>query len=192
MSEEEIIYADLNFRNPGNTEKIQEFDTVETKAPPVSSHVWVGAALGLALLLLLLLFIGLGILGGLIYKKQHVQEEHQTNVFLHQVDNFNCSEKIQNVSMALQTLATRLCHELQEKEPGHKCKPCPRYWIWQENRCYLLYHNYDTWQNSKKSCAHHNASLLKINNKDALVEEQAQCLKWNVLCIYDTTQAHCL
>ncbi|XP_042525229.1 C-type lectin domain family 12 member A-like [Dipodomys spectabilis] len=168
MSEEEIIYADLNFQNSGKTEKIQELDPVETKAPPVSSHVCVGAALGLTLLSLLLLFIGLGILGGLIYKKQNVQEERQTNVFLQQVDNFNCSEKIQNVSIALQTLATRLCRELQEKEPGHKCKPCPPNWLWHANRCYLPYHIYTTWQNSKRSCADRNASLLKINNKDTL------------------------
>ncbi|XP_012880527.1 PREDICTED: C-type lectin domain family 12 member A-like, partial [Dipodomys ordii] len=168
MSEEEIIYADLNFQNSGKTEKIQELDQVKTKAPPVSSHVWVRAALGLTLLFLLLFFVGLGILGGLIYKKQNVQEERQTKVFLQQVDNVNCSEKIQNVSMALQTLATRLCLELQEKEPGHKCKPCPQDWKWHANRCYLLHHNYTTWQKSEQFCADRNASLLKINNKDAL------------------------
>ncbi|XP_012891681.1 PREDICTED: C-type lectin domain family 12 member A-like [Dipodomys ordii] len=117
-----------------------------------------------------------------VYKQQYGQGELQRNVCLQQMGNVNSSEtiqnlnekiqnlneKIQNLSMALQTLATRLCQELQEKEPGHKCKPCPQDWIWHKNRCYLPYHIYTTWQNSEKSCADRNASLLKINNKDAL------------------------
>ncbi|XP_042525228.1 C-type lectin domain family 12 member A-like isoform X2 [Dipodomys spectabilis] len=175
---EEVTYADLNFQNSGKTQKIQELDPVETKEPPAPSHVWTKIALGLTLLLFLLLLLGLGILGSVIYKLQNAQEELQRNVSLHQMGNVNSSEKIQNLnekiqnlSITLQTLATRLCRELQKKKPGHKCKPCPQDWEWHANRCYLLYHTYDTWENSQKSCAHHNASLLKINNKDAQVEK---------------------
>ncbi|XP_069867723.1 C-type lectin domain family 12 member A-like [Dipodomys merriami] len=80
----------------------------------------------------------------------------------------NLNEKIQNLSITVQTLATRLCQELQKKEPGHKCKPCPPEWLWHANRCYLLYYIYDTWQKSEQFCADLNASLLKINNNDTL------------------------
>ncbi|XP_069867957.1 C-type lectin domain family 12 member A-like [Dipodomys merriami] len=163
---EEVTYADLNFQNSGKTQKIQELDPVETKEPPAPSHVWTKIALGLTLLLFLLLLLGLGILGSVIYKLQNAQEELQRNMSLHQMGIVNSSEKIQNLSITVQTLATRLCHELQEKKRGHKCNPCAQDWKWHENRCYLLYHTYDTWENSQKSCAHHNASLLKINNKD--------------------------
>ncbi|XP_012880464.1 PREDICTED: C-type lectin domain family 12 member A-like [Dipodomys ordii] len=164
---EEVTYADLNFQNSGKTQKIQELDPVETKEPPAPSHVWTKIALGLTFLLFLLLLLGLGILGSVIYKLQNAQEDLQRNVSLQQMGNVNSSEKIQNLSIALQTMATRLCRELQKKEQGHKCKPCPQDWEWHANRCYRLSSVPDTWENSQKSCAHHNASLLKINNKDA-------------------------
>ncbi|XP_069867953.1 C-type lectin domain family 12 member A-like isoform X2 [Dipodomys merriami] len=165
---EEVTSASLTFHDSRKREKIPEFENMETKANRAApSHLWVRTALRATLLLLLLLFIGLRILWIMIYKQQNVQEELQRNMCLHQMGNVNSSEKIQNQSITLQTLATRLCRELQEKEPGHKCKPCAQDWKWHENRCYLLYHTYDTWENSQKSCAHHNASLLKINNKDA-------------------------
>ncbi|XP_069867951.1 C-type lectin domain family 12 member A-like [Dipodomys merriami] len=179
---EEVTSAGLTFHDTRNREKIPEFENMETKANRADpSPVWVRTALRVTLLLLLLLFIGLRILWIMIYKLQNVQEELQRNMCLHQIGNVNSSEKIQNLyekiqnlaekiqnqSITLQTLATRLCRELQEKERGHKCKPCPQDWIWHANRCYRLYHTYDTWKNSQKSCAHHNASLLMINNKDA-------------------------
>ncbi|XP_042525233.1 C-type lectin domain family 12 member A-like [Dipodomys spectabilis] len=138
---EEVTSASLIFHDSGKREKIPEFDTMETK----------------------------------VYKQQNVQEELQRNMCLHQMGNVNSSEniqnlneKIQNQSITLQTLATRLCRELQEKEPGHKCKPCPPNWLWHANRCYLPYHIYTTWQKSEQFCADRNASLLKINNKDTV------------------------
>ncbi|XP_069867910.1 C-type lectin domain family 12 member A-like [Dipodomys merriami] len=173
---EEVTSASLIFHDSGKREKIPEFENVERKANRADpSHAWVRTALRATLLLLLLLFIGLRILCIMIYKQQNVQEELQRNMCLHQMRNVNSSEKIQNLSekiqnqsITLQTLATRLCRELQEKEPGHKCKPCPQDWIWHANRCYRLSSVPDTWKNSEKFCADRNASLLKINNKDAL------------------------
>ncbi|XP_012880526.1 PREDICTED: C-type lectin domain family 12 member A-like [Dipodomys ordii] len=103
-----------------------------------------------------------------VYKQQYVQKEIQQNVSLQQMGIDNSSEKIQSLSTTVQTLATRLCHELRKKEPEHKCKPCPWNWLWHANRCYLLYYVPDTWKNSEKLCADRNASLLKINNKDTL------------------------
>ncbi|XP_012891683.1 PREDICTED: C-type lectin domain family 12 member A-like [Dipodomys ordii] len=75
----------------------------------------------------------------------------------------NLNEKIQNQSITVQTLATRLCQELQEKEPEHTCNPCAQNWIWHADACYLLHRVSDTWQNSVKSCADRNASVLSIN-----------------------------
>ncbi|XP_069867946.1 C-type lectin domain family 12 member A-like [Dipodomys merriami] len=145
-----------------------------TKAP---SHVWVKTAFRLTLVLLLLLLIGLKVFWILIYQQQNVQEELQRNVSLHQMANVNSPEKIQNLnekiqklnekiqnqSITMQTLATRLCQELQEKEPEHTCNPCAQNWIWHADACYLLHHVSDTWQNSVKSCADRNASVLSIN-----------------------------
>ncbi|XP_042525225.1 C-type lectin domain family 12 member A-like [Dipodomys spectabilis] len=165
---EEITYADLNNQSWGKTETIREFDQAETRGLPIISQIWVRTALGLTLLLLLLLFIGLGILGSVIHKQQNVQEELQRNVSLQQMGIVNSFEKIQNLSITVQTLATRLCQELQEKEPEHTCNPCAQNWIWHADACYLLHRISDTWQNSVKSCADRNASLLKINRKDAL------------------------
>ncbi|XP_069867913.1 C-type lectin domain family 12 member A-like [Dipodomys merriami] len=181
---EEVTSASLTFHDSRKREKIPEFDNMETKANRAApSHVWVRAALRWTLLLLLLLFIVLRIYWIMIQKQQNVQEELQRNMSLHQMGNVNSSEKIQNLnekiqhqSITLQTLATRLCRKLQEKEPGHKCKPCPQDWKWHTNRCYLLHHNYTTWQKSEQFCADHNASLVKINNKVALEFVKSQQL----------------
>ncbi|XP_042525226.1 C-type lectin domain family 12 member A-like [Dipodomys spectabilis] len=159
-----------------------------SKAP---SHGWVKTAFRLTLVLLLLLLIGLKVFWILIYKQQNVQEELQRNVSLQQMGNVNSPEKIQNLnekiqnlnekiqnlnekiqnlnekiqnqSITMQTLATRLCQELQEKEPEHTCNPCAQNWIWHADACYLLHRVPDTWQNSVKSCADRNASVLSIN-----------------------------
>ncbi|XP_069867660.1 C-type lectin domain family 12 member A-like [Dipodomys merriami] len=165
---EEVTYADLDFQNSGKTQKIQELDTVETKVRPPPSHLWVKIALGLTLLLLLLLLLGLGILGIMLYKLQNIQAELQRNVSLQQMGIVNSSEKIQNLSITVQTLATWLGHELRRKEPEHTCNPCAQNWIWHADACYLLHRISDTWQNSVKSCTDRNASLLKINRQDAL------------------------
>uniref|UniRef100_A0A2K6FMH3 C-type lectin domain-containing protein n=1 Tax=Propithecus coquereli TaxID=379532 RepID=A0A2K6FMH3_PROCO len=50
----------------------------------------------------------------------------------------------------------------------HKCKPCPKRWMWHEDSCYLLCNDTQPWQESKMACAAQNASLLKINNKSTL------------------------
>ncbi|XP_021777721.2 C-type lectin domain family 12 member A isoform X2 [Papio anubis] len=168
---EEVTYADLKFQNSSETEKIQEIGKFGEKAPPAPSRVWRPAALFLTVLCLLML-IGLGVLGSMSMKKmnklQNINEELQRNVSLQLMSNMNSSNKIRNLSTTLQTIATRLCRELYSKEQEHKCKPCPRRWIWHKDSCYFLSDDVRTWQESRMACAAQNASLLKINNKNAL------------------------
>uniref|UniRef100_A0A2K6UPL1 C-type lectin domain family 12 member A n=1 Tax=Saimiri boliviensis boliviensis TaxID=39432 RepID=A0A2K6UPL1_SAIBB len=175
---EEVTYADLKFQNSTETENIQETDKFGRKAPPAPSRVWRPAALFLTLLCLLLL-IGLGVLGSIFYitlkiemekvnELQNINEELQRNVSLQLMSNMNSSDKIRNLSTTLQTTATKLCRELYRGKKEHKCKPCPERWMWHGDSCYFLSDDYQTWQESQKACAAHNASLLEINNKSAL------------------------
>ncbi|EAW96133.1 C-type lectin domain family 12 member A [Homo sapiens] len=175
---EEVTYADLQFQNSSEMEKIPEIGKFGEKAPPAPSHVWRPAALFLTLLCLLLL-IGLGVLASMFHvtlkiemkkmnKLQNISEELQRNISLQLMSNMNISNKIRNLSTTLQTIATKLCRELYSKEQEHKCKPCPRRWIWHKDSCYFLSDDVQTWQESKMACAAQNASLLKINNKNAL------------------------
>nr|XP_012332482.1 C-type lectin domain family 12 member A [Aotus nancymaae]XP_012332483.1 C-type lectin domain family 12 member A [Aotus nancymaae] len=175
---EEVTYADLKFQNSTETENIREIDKFGEKAPPSPSRVWHPAALFLTLLCLLLL-IGLGVLGSTFYitlktemekvkELQNINEELQRNVSLQVMSNINSSNKIRNLSTTLQTTATKLCRELYREKKDHKCKPCPKRWMWHEDSCYFLSDDYQTWQESKMACAAQNASLLKINNKSAL------------------------
>ncbi|XP_055136659.1 C-type lectin domain family 12 member A isoform X1 [Symphalangus syndactylus] len=175
---EEVTYADLKFQNSSETEKIQEIGKFGEKAPPAPSRVWRPAALFLTLLCLLML-IGLGVLASVFHitlkiemkktnKLQNISEELQRNVSLQLMSNMNSSNKIRNLSTTLQIVATKLCRELYSKEQEHKCKPCPRRWIWHKDSCYFLSDDVQTWQESKMACAAQNASLLKINNRNAL------------------------
>ncbi|XP_058599697.1 C-type lectin domain family 12 member A isoform X1 [Neofelis nebulosa] len=175
---EEVTYADLNFQDSGRKKSIQEFGTVGIKEPAATSHVWHQRALALILLCLLLL-IGLGILGSVFYitlKKevrklntlQNIKEELQRNVSLQLMHSMNSSQMIRNLSLTLQEIATKLCHELYQREPEHKCKPCPKKWIWHEDNCYLVTKNYVTWQKNAMFCSAQNASLLMIKNKSVL------------------------
>uniref|UniRef100_A0ABI7ZL26 C-type lectin domain-containing protein n=1 Tax=Felis catus TaxID=9685 RepID=A0ABI7ZL26_FELCA len=208
---EEVTYADLNFQDSGRKKSIQEFGTVGIKAPAATSHVWHQRALALILLCLLLL-IGLGILGSVFYitlkkemrklnKLQNIKEELQRNVSVQLMHSMNSSQMIRNLSLTLQEIATKLCHELYQREPDyaldaprwytgtwntrsrfftfhvkarktskfeHKCKPCPKKWIWHEDSCYLVTKNYVTWQKNAMFCSAQNASLLVIKNKSVL------------------------
>ncbi|XP_042801716.1 C-type lectin domain family 12 member A isoform X2 [Panthera leo] len=148
------------------------------REPAATSHVWHQRALALILLCLLLL-IGLGILGSVFYitlKKemrtlntlQNIKEELQRNVSLQLMHSMNSSQMIRNLSLTLQEIATKLCHELYQREPEHKCKPCPKKWIWHEDNCYLVTKNYVTWQKNAMFCSAQNASLLMIKNKSVL------------------------
>ncbi|XP_004438874.1 PREDICTED: C-type lectin domain family 12 member A isoform X2 [Ceratotherium simum simum] len=175
---EEVTYADLKFQDSSKTENIQEFDKFGIKAPPAPSQAWRQRALALAFLCLLLL-IGLGVSGSMFYitlktemgklnKLQNFKEELQRNISLQLMHNMNCSETNRNLSITLQEIATKLCRELYEKEREHKCKPCPKQWMWHEDSCYGLLSDYEPWQRSKMICSSHNASLLKIKNKGVL------------------------
>ncbi|XP_012507602.1 PREDICTED: C-type lectin domain family 12 member A [Propithecus coquereli] len=148
------------------------------EAPPSPSHIWRHTALSLTLLCLLLL-VGLGVLGSKFYrslkiemekldKLQNINEELQRNISLQLMNNISSSNKIRNFSITLQKIATKLCYELYRKNPEHKCKPCPKRWMWHEDSCYLLCNDTQPWQESKMACAAQNASLLKINNKSTL------------------------
>ncbi|XP_029810728.1 C-type lectin domain family 12 member A isoform X2 [Suricata suricatta] len=150
----------------------------ELKAPPATSHVWHQRALALTLLCLLLL-IGLGVLGSIFYmtlKKemrklnnlQNFKEELQRNVSLQLMHSMNSSKMIRDLSLTLQEIATKLCYELYKRQPEHKCKPCPKTWIWHEDNCYLVSMDYVTWQESAMFCSAQNASLLMIKNKHVL------------------------
>ncbi|KAF6118025.1 C-type lectin domain family 12 member A [Phyllostomus discolor] len=175
---EEVTYADLKFQDSSKIEHVQKFDQVGIKAPSAPSHGLHKRDLAL-ILLCLLLMTGLGILGSMFHltskremeklkKLQNFKEELQKNVSLQLMYNMDICKKIRNISTTLQELATKLCYELYRREPEHKCKPCPKEWMWHEDSCYKLFKNYDTWQNSGKTCSAHNASLLKIRNKSVL------------------------
>ncbi|XP_061061173.1 C-type lectin domain family 12 member A isoform X2 [Eubalaena glacialis] len=142
---EEVTYADLKFQDSSKTEKIQEFDKFGIKV-----------------------YITWKIDMEKLNKLQNFKEELQRNVSLQLMHNMNSSEKIRNLSITLQETATKLCHELYIKIPEHKCKPCPKKWMWHEDRCYIQLMRYETWQKSDKICSDHNASLLKITNKSML------------------------
>ncbi|XP_066217294.1 C-type lectin domain family 12 member A [Saccopteryx leptura] len=178
MSEEQVTYAELNFQDSSQIQNTQEFDQVGLKAPPAASHVWRQRTLALTLLCLLLL-IGLGVLGSIFYltsktekekfkKLQNFKKELQRNVSLQLMYNMDSFEKIRNLSITLQELTTKLCYELYRRESEHKCKPCPKEWIWHGDSCYITFNNYSTWQMSHMTCSVHNASLLKIKNKSVL------------------------
>lgn len=175
---EEITYADLKFQDSSEKENIYEFDGVGIKAPPVPSHGWRRRTLALTFLCLLLL-VGLGVLGSIFYttlkietgklnKMQIFKEELQKNVSLQLIHNKNSSKMIRDLSITLQEIATKLCHELYKREPEHKCKPCPKAWMWHEDSCYVLSDHDETWQESVMSCSAQNASLLTIKSKSVL------------------------
>lgn len=171
---EEVTYADLKFQDSSQTENIQKFDKFEKEEPPVHSRVWRQRALALTVLCLLLL-IGLGVLGGICMEKlnklQHFKEELQRNMSLQLMQNTNSSQKIRNLSIKLEEIATKLCRELYIKNKGNKCKPCPEEWMWHDDNCYLLlsgYQHWKTWQKSDEICSDYNASLLTIKSKRVL------------------------
>uniref|UniRef100_A0A8C8YQ98 C-type lectin domain family 12 member A n=1 Tax=Prolemur simus TaxID=1328070 RepID=A0A8C8YQ98_PROSS len=142
---EEVTYADLKFQDSSKTENLQEVDKFGNKV-----------------------YRTLKIEMEKLDKLQNVNEELQRNVSLQLMSNITNSNKIRNFSITLQKMATKLCYELYRKTPEHKCKPCPKRWIWHEDSCYFLYDATQAWQKSKMECAARNASLLKINNKSAL------------------------
>ncbi|XP_027397092.1 C-type lectin domain family 12 member A isoform X2 [Bos indicus x Bos taurus] len=170
---EEVTYADLKFQDSSQTENIQKFDKFEKEDPPVPSHVWRQGALALTLLCLLLL-IGLGVFGAICMEKlnklQNFKEELQRNLSLQLMQNTNSSQKIRNLSIKLEEIATKLCRELYTKNKEHKCKPCPEEWMWHDDKCYLLhaYQRQETWQKSDEICSGYNASLLTIKSKSVL------------------------
>ncbi|KAF6118026.1 C-type lectin domain family 12 member A [Phyllostomus discolor] len=142
---EEVTYADLKFQDSSKIEHVQKFDQVGIKVHLTSKREMEK-----------------------LKKLQNFKEELQKNVSLQLMYNMDICKKIRNISTTLQELATKLCYELYRREPEHKCKPCPKEWMWHEDSCYKLFKNYDTWQNSGKTCSAHNASLLKIRNKSVL------------------------
>lgn len=175
---EEIVYADLKFQDSDKKEESQKSDKCGRKVPSAGSYSQHKTVL-ILILLCLLLFIGVVALGCIFYttletemiksnQLQRVKEELQENVSLQLMHNLNNSKKIKNLSAMLQNIATQLCQELSKKEPGHKCKPCPKGSEWYKDNCYYRFQKYATWQESVKLCSARNASLLKVKNKDEL------------------------
>ncbi|XP_034367887.1 C-type lectin domain family 12 member A-like [Arvicanthis niloticus] len=175
---EETLYADLKFQDSAKKEEAQTSDKCGGKVSSAVSHSQHKTVVILTLLCLLL-FIGVVTLGGIFYttlekemtKSNHLQsikEELQRNVSLQLTYNLSNLEKIQNLSTMLQNIATQLCQELYNKDPEHKCKPCPKGSQWYKDSCYSEANGYKTWQESVKFCSSRNASLLKVKNKDVL------------------------
>nr|XP_048288274.1 C-type lectin domain family 12 member A isoform X2 [Myodes glareolus] len=175
---EEIVYANLKFQDSDKKENLQTSDKCDEKAPSAPSYSQHKAVLILTVLCLLLL-IGLGVLGGLFHttletemiksnQLQNIREELQENVSLQLMHNINSSKRIRNLSTMLQKAATQLCRELYEKEPEHKCKPCPKGSQWYEDSCYSNLYKYETWKMSEMLCSARNGSLLKIKNRSVL------------------------
>ncbi|XP_037369151.1 C-type lectin domain family 12 member A-like [Talpa occidentalis] len=94
--------------------------------------------------------------------------ELQQNLSLQVIENMNSSVMIRKLSIILQNMATKLCHQLYKKDSEHKCKPCPKGWLWHEDSCYLQGQESNDWQTSEQECRNLNASLLKIKNKSVL------------------------
>uniref|UniRef100_I3MD58 C-type lectin domain family 12 member A n=1 Tax=Ictidomys tridecemlineatus TaxID=43179 RepID=I3MD58_ICTTR len=199
---EEITYANLKFQDSNKTETTQDLQKLGEKAPSVPSPLWRQSALILTLLCLLLL-IGLGALGGFtifyhlsllspffstglemekLNKLQNIKEELQRNVSLQLMDNNRSSENIRSLSITLQIVATKLCRELYRKEPEHKCKPCPKGWIWYGDSCYIILNHFETWQNSEIFCSARNASLLQVRNKKKSVRLPKSLSSAQTLC----------
>ncbi|XP_040091055.1 C-type lectin domain family 12 member A isoform X3 [Oryx dammah] len=138
---EEVTYADLKFQDSSQTENIQKFDKFEKEGMEK------------------------------LNKLQNFKEELQRNMSLQLMQNTNSSQKIRNLSIKLEEIATKLCRELYIKNKGNKCKPCPEEWLWHDDNCYLplsRYQQQKTWQKSDKICSHYNASLLTIKSKSVL------------------------
>ncbi|XP_052030958.1 C-type lectin domain family 12 member A [Apodemus sylvaticus] len=183
---EEIVYANLKIQDSDKKEETQKSDKCEEKVSSPASHSWQKAVLILTLLCLLLL-IGVGVLGGIFYttletemmksnQLQSVKEELQENVSLQLMHNLNNSKKIMNLTAMLQNIATQLCRELNNKNPEHKCKPCPKGSKWYKDSCYSILKGYATWQESVSLCSARNASLLKVKDKDVLEFMKSQRL----------------
>lgn len=56
---------------------------------------------------------------GKLNKLQNFKEELQRNVSLQLIHNMNSSKMIRDLSITLQEIATKLCHELYKREPGN-------------------------------------------------------------------------
>ncbi|XP_076796766.1 C-type lectin domain family 12 member A-like isoform X2 [Arvicanthis niloticus] len=175
---EENVHADLKFQDSAKKEETQTSDKCGGKVSSAASHSHRKTIMILTLLCLLR-FIGVVIIGGIFYTTsetemiksnqiQSIKEELQRNVSLQLMYNLNNSNKIKNLSAMLQNIATELCQELYNKDPEHKCKPCPKGSQWYKNSCYSEANGYKTWQESVKFCSSQNASLLKVKNKDEL------------------------
>lgn len=175
---EETVYANLKFQDSDKKENIEKFERCGEKehdGPPHSQH----KPVLILTLLCLLLFVGVGVLGAIFYttlkremvkvnKLENTKEELQGNLSLQLMHNINCSKKVGNLSITLQMIATKLCRKLYQKEPEHRCKPCPKESKWYKDSCYSPLHGYKTWQTGEMLCSAQNASLLTIKNKSAL------------------------
>ncbi|XP_054552756.1 C-type lectin domain family 12 member A-like [Talpa occidentalis] len=138
---EEVMYADLKFQDSSKTEYGK-------------SGIKVYGTFNMQM--------------GKLNKLQSFKEELQRNLSLQLIENMNSSGKIRNLSITLQKMATKLCHHLYEKDSEHKCKPCPKDWLWHEDSCYLVSQEHKDWKTSEQECRNLNASLLKIKNKSVL------------------------
>ncbi|XP_008845635.1 C-type lectin domain family 12 member A [Nannospalax galili] len=175
---EETVYADLKFQDSEKKENINNFDRCGAKEPTAPPHLQHKSILILTLLCLLL-FVGLGVLGGMFFttlkremvklsKLQNTKEELQQNLSVQLMHNINSSKKVRSLSITLQKISTELCRKLYQKEPAHKCKPCPKTSMWYKDSCYSLLDGYENWQNGELLCSSQNASLLTIKNRSAL------------------------
>ncbi|XP_055970793.1 C-type lectin domain family 12 member A [Sorex fumeus] len=174
---EEITYADLNFQDPSKRENTVAFEKLEIEACPPPSRVW---HLRVLIFLCLLLMIGLGVLGGMFYvtfekqmekvnKLQKGKDELQRNVSLQMMDNMNNTMMIEKLFITLQNMTTKLCRELHRNDKEHECQPCPKRWIWHDDKCYFFNEDtFETWQNSKEICSNMNATLLTIKSRSVL------------------------
>uniref|UniRef100_A0A8D2AR57 C-type lectin domain family 12 member A n=1 Tax=Sciurus vulgaris TaxID=55149 RepID=A0A8D2AR57_SCIVU len=142
---EEIIYSNLKFQDSNKIENTQNLQNLGKKV-----------------------YKTLKLERKKLNKLQNVKEELQRNVSLQLMDNVRSSEEIRNLSITLQIVATELCRELDRKKPEHKCKPCPKGWIWNEDICHIWFSDSKTWQNAEILCSAHNASLLQVKNKKKL------------------------
>lgn len=57
-------------------------------------------------------------------KVQNIKEELQRNVSVQLMHSMNSSQMIRNLSLTLQEIATKLCHELYQREPGNPIFLC--------------------------------------------------------------------
>ncbi|XP_075409214.1 oxidized low-density lipoprotein receptor 1 isoform X2 [Tenrec ecaudatus] len=172
----------------------QRLNARKARGPPfLSSRWWCLATVTLGILclglLVTLIIQKLQLSQALdLLKQQQENITHQENILEGQMLAQQQAEEASQESQKelkdiIKTLADRLDEKatkltevqnqnlnLQEvlKRAANFSGPCPEYWLWHGENCYLLSSSTFNWEKSQENCLSLNAHLLKINNTSDL------------------------